>query len=191
MNLTLMRANVRRDLKDEDSGNYRWTDDELDRAIARALSKFSEYCPQEMKATLATVDGDEELDISSLTSRISIDTVEYPEGQSAKFSVYQDTLFFTETQGDGENCIIYYSAMHILDAGNSSIPTRHEDLVALGAAGIAALSMAEYSTNRANYGGANTDMDYMSWGTQRYQEFIQDCLKLKRKLKTNTLIAGG
>jgi len=33
MNLSDMRTIVRRDLKDEDAGNYRWTNDELDRHI--------------------------------------------------------------------------------------------------------------------------------------------------------------
>ena len=33
MNLSEMRTIVRRDLHDEDAGNYRWTDDELDRHI--------------------------------------------------------------------------------------------------------------------------------------------------------------
>ena len=71
MDLEEMRANVRRDLKDEDDSNYRWTDDEVDRAIARAVKEFSQYCPREMKSTLATVDSSIELDISSLTLSIS------------------------------------------------------------------------------------------------------------------------
>jgi hypothetical protein len=75
MNLSLMRTNVRRDLKDEDPANYRWTNDQVDRAIARAVSELSQYCPLEMKSTLATTDGDKKLDISSLTSRVSVDKV--------------------------------------------------------------------------------------------------------------------
>ncbi len=38
MNLTQMRAIVRRDLHDEDAANYRWTNDEIDRHIARAVN---------------------------------------------------------------------------------------------------------------------------------------------------------
>ncbi len=41
MNLTDMRTLVRRDLHDEDATSYRWTNDELDRHIARALKDFS------------------------------------------------------------------------------------------------------------------------------------------------------
>ena len=36
MNLSDMRAIVRRDLHDENSGSYRWTNDEIDRHIAHA-----------------------------------------------------------------------------------------------------------------------------------------------------------
>ena len=41
MNLSEMRAIVRRDLHDEDANNYRWTDDELNRHIAHAVKDFS------------------------------------------------------------------------------------------------------------------------------------------------------
>ena len=72
MNLAEMRAIVRRDLHDEDSGNYRWTDDELDRHIAHAVKEFSEYIPYEQKATKATTSGSRELDISTITDRIMV-----------------------------------------------------------------------------------------------------------------------
>ena len=62
MNLGDMRTLVRRDLHDEDSGNYRWTNDELDRHISRAVKDFSEAIPYEQKATKATTSGSRELD---------------------------------------------------------------------------------------------------------------------------------
>ena len=40
MNLSEMRTTVRRDLKDEDASNYRWTNDELDRHIAKRAEQF-------------------------------------------------------------------------------------------------------------------------------------------------------
>jgi len=57
MNLTGMRIVVRRDLKDEDAANYRWTNDELDRHIAHAVKDFSEAIPYEQKTTKATTSG--------------------------------------------------------------------------------------------------------------------------------------
>ncbi len=192
MNLSDMRTNVRRDLKDEDASNYRWTDDEIDRAIARAVKEFSQHCPREMKSTLATVDDSIELDISSLTDRVSVDKVEFPQDNEprtfARFEVYQDTLYFLNTQGDGENCYIYWTTIHTLDGVTSTIPTRHEDLVALGAAAYAALAQSQYSTNRANYGGEDVDRDYSSWAKARLKEFQEGCKKISKKLKVNKLI---
>lgn len=185
MNLSTMRTNVRRDLKDEDASNYRWTDDEIDRAIAKAVKEFSLYVPREMKSTLATVDDSIELDISTLTDRISVDKVEYEIDQEprlfVKFEVYLDILYFRETEGNGENCKVYWSKLHTLDASTSTLPAHLEDLVALGAAAYAALAWAEYSTNKANYGGQDVDRDYGSWGVARLREFIKGCKKASKK----------
>jgi hypothetical protein len=193
MNLSEMRTNVRRDLKDEDASNYRWTDDEIDRAIAKAVKEFSQYCPREMKSTVATDDGSIELDISTLTDRVSVDKVEFPVDSEprafTRFEVYQDTLYFLETQGDGEDCYVYWTAIHTLDGDTSTIPTRHEDLVALGAAAYAALAQSQYSTNRANYGGEDVDRDYLSWARARLKEFQEGCKKAKSKLRVNKLIS--
>ena len=62
MNLSEMRAIVRRDLHDEDDGNYCWTNNELDRHIAHAVKGFSEAIPLEQEATKATTSGSREID---------------------------------------------------------------------------------------------------------------------------------
>ena len=78
MNLTDMRTIVRRDLHDEDAGNYRWTNDELDRHIAHTVKDFAEAIPYEQKAVKATTSGSREIDISTITNRIMVEAVEYP-----------------------------------------------------------------------------------------------------------------
>lgn len=193
MNLTEMRTLVRRDLKDEDSSNYRWTDDEIDRAIARAVKEFSQSAPREMKATLATVIDSFYIDISSLSDRVSVDKVEFPIDNRprtyVRFSIYQDTLCLRDFPGDGESCYVYYSALHTLDGATSTVPARYEDLVALGATACAALSQSQYSTNRANYGGEDVDRDYLSWARARLKEFQEGCRKAGGKLNIHKLIA--
>lgn len=192
MNLATMRTNVRRDLKDEDASNYRWTDNEIDRAIARAVSEFSKYSPREMKSTLATVSGSIALDISALTDRVSIDRLEFPVSNEprtfTRFEVYQDTLTFLDTEGDGNNCYVYWTAVHTLGASTSTIPTRYEDLIALGASAYAALAQSQYSTNRANYGGEDVDRDYKTWADTRLREFIQSCQKAASRFKYRKMI---
>ena len=191
MDLATMRGLVRRDLKDEDSDNYRWVNDEIDRAIQRAVDDLSRYVPAEEKATIATTDASREIDISSLTDRVSVDKVEFPVDQHPmelqRFTVYQDTLtLIGDYQGDGEDCYIYWSKVHTLDGDASTIPAYLEDLVALGATAYAALAQSQYHSDRANTGGSDVDRDYTYWGRDRLLEFNK---KLKaysrnRKLKT-------
>src|SRR4030042_6511181 len=113
MDLTTMRTLVRRDLKDEDNSSYRWQDNEIDRAIQRAVAELSRYVPREMKTTIATTDGSREIDISSLTDRVSIDRVEFPVGETPRqfqrFTVYADTVtLIGDVEGDGENSYTYW-----------------------------------------------------------------------------------
>ena len=79
MNLSEMRAIVRRDLHDEDETSYRWSDDELDRHIGRAVKELSIAIPSEQKAARATTAGSREIDISDLSQRIIVLAVEYPD----------------------------------------------------------------------------------------------------------------
>ncbi len=55
--ITTVRGLVRKDLHDEDSSNYRWTDAVLDRHIGRAVNEYSVAAPLEQKSTLTTTAG--------------------------------------------------------------------------------------------------------------------------------------
>src|SRR3990172_10267 len=96
MNLSDMRTLVRRDLHDEDSANYRWTNDEMDRHIAHAVKDFSEAVPYEQKATKATTAGSRVLDISTITGRVMVEAAEYPVDKFPKryqpFALWEDSL---------------------------------------------------------------------------------------------------
>src|SRR4030042_3263948 len=117
MNLTDMRAIVRRDLHDEDAGNYRWTDDEINRHIAHAVKEFSGYIPCEQKATKATAAGSREVDIATVTGRIMVEAVEYPVAEFPRryqpFSLWGDTLtLLGDEVPDGSDAYIYYGKLH-------------------------------------------------------------------------------
>ena len=186
MNLAEMRTIVRRDLHDEDADNYRWTNDELDRHIAHAVNGFSEAIPYEQKATKATTSSSRELDISTLTDRIMVEAMEYPMDKFPKryqrFSLWADTLtLLGDEVPDGSNCYIYYGKLHSLDAEGSTIPTKHEDLVATGACGYAAIEWATYAINRVNVGGAITPREFFTWGRERLRYFKQELKRLGRR----------
>jgi hypothetical protein len=186
MNLTDMRALVRRDLHDEDASNYRWTDDELNRHIARAVKEFSEYIPYEQKATKATTSGSREVDIATVTDRIMVEAVEYPVNQFPRrykpFSLWGDTLtLLGDEVPDGTNAYIYYGKLHTLDGDSATIPSHLEDLVAAGACGYAAVEWAMYAVNRVNVGGTATPKEFLDWGNQKLKYFRQELRRLGRR----------
>lgn len=197
MNLAEMRTLVRRDLKDEDSSSYRWQDNEIDRAISRALLELSRHSPREMKTTITTTDGSREIDISSLTDRISVDRVEFPLDKTPRsfqrFSVYQDTLtLIGDDEGDGTDCHVYWSKVHTLDESTSTVPAYLEDVLALGAAAYAVLALAQYQTDTAGIGGERADSDYHAWGAAMLRDFRLQLRRFgrTRKLKTSQFYQG-
>ncbi len=186
MNLSEMIALVRKDLHDEDSGSYRWTDAELTRHIGRAVKEFSENLPVPVKAIMATTADSKELDISGLTNRVMVEAVEFPVGATPpryrRFSIWGDILtIISGPEPDGSNCNIYYGALHALDAESSTIPAGYEDLVATGACGYAALEGAVYAINRVNTGGAKTPEEFRLWGGERLGIFRERLKRLGRK----------
>jgi hypothetical protein len=186
MNLTDMRILVRRDLHDEDANNYRWTNDELDRHISHAVKDYSGAIPYEQKAVKTTTTGSREIDIANLSDRIMIEAVEYPIGnfprRYQRFALWGDviTLLGDETP-DGANAYIYYGKLHTLSIGSSTIAAWHEDLVAAGACGYAAVEWAAYAVNRVNVGGAATAAELLVWGREKLDFFQQELKRSGRK----------
>lgn len=185
MTLSEMRVLVRRDLHDEDAENYRWTDDELDRHIARAVKDFSEAVPLEQKATKATTSGSREIDISSITDRVAVEAVEYPVDNFPKryqrFALWGDTLtLLCDEVPDGSDAYIYYGELHTLGA-SSTIPAVYEDLIAVGACGYAAVEWAAYAINRVNVGGTVTPGEFQTWGKDKLRYFRGELKRLSRR----------
>jgi hypothetical protein len=118
---------------------------------------------------------------------VVIEAVEYPVGQYpasyVRFSIWVNTLILlTERMpGEGEQVYIYHSKLHTLDESSSTIPAPVEDLVAVGAAGYAAIEWASFATNRVNVGGEDTWRNYLTWGQARLSAFMQALAKHSRK----------
>jgi hypothetical protein len=188
MDLSTMRTIVRRDLKDEDAGNYRWSDDELDRHIAHAVKDFSEAVPLPAKATLPTTADSRVIDISALTERVMVEAVEYPLEQFPprypKFALWGHALtLFVDEAPNGSNCNVYYGRLHTLDAEGSTIDSKHEELIATGAEGYAALEWAGYAINRVNVGGDRTPAEFLALGNERLAYFKRELKRLGRRNK--------
>ena len=188
MNLADMRTIVRRDLHDEDATSYRWTNDELERHIAHTVKDFSEAIPYEQKATQATTAGSRALDISTITGRIMVEAVEYPVDKFPRryqpFALWGDMLtILGDEVPDGTNAYIYYGKLHTLDAQTSTISSKFEDLIAIGACGYAAVEWAAYAINRVNVGGGLTPKEFLDWGNQKLAYFRGELKRLGRRNK--------
>jgi len=187
VNLSEMRTRVRRDLHDEDPASQRWTDDELDRHIERAVRELSLAIPLEAKATPTTSEGSRDISLASLSDLVAVEAVEYPVDKYPPsyipFSLWADTLtlLVDATPPGGQSVNIYYGEMHTLDATTSTIPPHLEELAATGAAAYAALEWASFATNRINVGGQDVWRQYLTWGQERLAVFSRALAKHSRR----------
>jgi hypothetical protein len=186
MDMATMVTRVRQDLMDEDSADYSFTDEELERHISRAVKDFSQEVPKPERAEIATTGGQRTVDLSSLTDRVMVESVEYPEGlypqRFRMFRTWGETLTILGSEiPDGSNCAVYYGKLHTLDESGSTIPARCEELIAEGAAGYAALAWEAYAINRVNAGGEDVNRDWESLGKARLEHFRSELKRMSWK----------
>jgi len=186
MNLTEMRAPVREDLQDTNSEDYRWTDDEVDGAIDRAVMEYSLHAPIEQQTDIATTDGDTELDISSLTDLLKIESVEFPMGQTPKYYQRREWYaghLYMDDEGNGDDARVRWLKKHTLDAQSTTIPTEHEEIIVLGATGYLAMSASAYTVDRASIAGRHATINYKAWGKERLDRYDKKLRAVSRSSK--------
>ena len=187
MDLPAMRSRLRRDLRDTDPSEERWSDDDLNRHVERALQELSLAAPLEATSALTTTAGSRDLSVGALSDRVSVDAVEYPTAQYppsyVPFSVWADTLtmLIDGAPGASESVTVYYSKLHSLSDAASSLPQALEDLVATGAGAYAALEWASFATNRVNVGGTETWRHYHVWAQEQLAAFARALAKHGRE----------
>ena len=184
MDLSEMRSLVRRDLRDEEASEYRWTDAELDRHVQHAVRELSLSTPLQATASVVTVEGSREVSLEALAGLIRVEAAEYPAGRypptHVRFSVWGDalTLHIDSAPGGGEAVRLYYHTLHTIDAAASTIPAHLEELVAMGASAYAALEWASFATNRVNVGGPDAWRHFLTWGKERLRLFHASLARL-------------
>jgi hypothetical protein len=179
MDLPTMRTCVETDLKD--TTNSRWSDDEINRAIARAVSDYQEASPYIAKVSIA-MGASRWFDLSGQSGYLWCEAVEFPVDDTDGSQGAPSLRLFREERAlqrvwvlgklpaAGENVRFWYAKPHTLDASGSTIPAEHEDLIALGAAGYAALELAINAVDRLN-ASASTPGHWREWAEWRLQEF--------------------
>ena len=174
MNLVEMRARVREDLQDTDAATYHWTNDEVDGAIQRVVLEYSIAVPIQKQDDLATTIDDTNIDISTLTDIVRIDSVEFPIGEQPPsmqpFDYWSGSLYMTDF-GDGEDARVRWLQKHTLEAGSTTIPVHHDQVIVLGATGYLAMSAAAYTVDRASIAGRHGSISYRAWGKERLARY--------------------
>jgi len=184
MNLTELRARVRQDLQDEDAANYRWTDVEVDGAIQRVVREFSLHLPLEQQTVLISTADSRDIDISSLSKRLKVFSVEFPldyvPRSYQKFEVYMDTLTM-EDEGNGDDVRLRWGKQHTVDASSSTIPEQYDEVIVLGATGYLAVSASAYTVDRASIAGKWATINFLKWGQERLARYQQQLRAIRRK----------
>jgi len=189
--LATIRTAVRIDLQDEDSNNGRWSDDTLDRHIQRAVREYSHANPLEQKTTLQTETGSSDVDVSGLASPLRIVAAEYPTGEYppafVPFSLWAETLTLdlSAAPSGTPDVNVYWHAVHAIN-GSVTFPVAHDDIIAGGAAGYAALEWASFSSNRLNVGGDDVWGRYMEFANVRLAAFREQLAMLPEAKRVRT-----
>ena len=187
MDLATMRARVREDLQDEDDANYRWTNDQVDGAIERVVREFSIVKPIQQQDDIATVDSSREIDISSLSGLIRVESVEFPIGENPtyyqKFRIWQDTIQMDD-EGNGGDARVRWYKEHTLDAESSTIPSQFEEIIVLGATGYLAASASVYTVDKATIAGKWATINFLKWGKERLDRYENKLKALKSRIIT-------
>jgi len=189
MNLTEMRARVREDLQDTDAPNYRWTDNEVDGAIDRVVLEYSAYAPIQQQDDIATTDGDTELDISTLTGLVKVESVEFPLDESPRSlqrTEYWAGHLYMQDEGDGTDARVRWQKGHTLDGDSTTIPPEHDEIIVLGATGYLAMSASANTVDRAFIAGHYGTISYKAWGVERLKRYDQ----LLRKVPPASRVTG-
>ena len=148
--LTTLRDRLEHTL--QDTGNTKWTTNQLDEAIRQALAAYSEHIPHRAITSLTLTADGRELDISTITYR-DIERVWWDYDSTAPdhpphwrtFEIWPGDILFvndSDEPASGDVVRIWYTADHTvtdLDAATSTtLPSRHESILVQGASGFAA-----------------------------------------------------
>ena len=188
MNQAEYRARIRQDLQDEDALNYRWTDDQVDGAISRALTDISIASPYPQTTDIPFTVGSNAIDISSLAGMVEVVRVENPIGLNPPyyqaFTIWGSTIYL-ECGGDGTDARIFWGKFHTVD----TIPLQLEELVVLGATAYLASSASVKSTDEITAGGQNVPVNFRKWAEERMDGYLQWLKDLRRKVRRRQLIS--
>lgn len=193
--LEYMRSLVRIDLQDPWGPDAKWTDQDIDRAIQRAVEEYSFYLPIQDRTEVPTVAGQDWIDASIFQSAIRIYRIEFPINRRPRrfqpFRVFAGRIYLTgDDTGNGQNCAVEWGRPHTITHTYNSVPVQHYNIIALGAAALCVLSESQSK----GYWQAAPDEDqsqiYIDWGNLMVKQFRAELRRLTRQVRNQRVISG-
>jgi len=172
----------------DDAAAAVWTTAELDQHIQDALRDLSHRIPRERNTSIATTAGSRDVSLATLTERVRIVAVEWPEANDPKsfvdFSEWADTLRINSAAvPDGSNCTIYWQSLHSIN-GTDTLPEDYDDALVHAAAARACDQQATDTTNTLPTGGPGSAADWRRLAAhfrQRYEERVTPRRGVRRR----------
>jgi len=191
--LTTLRDRVEATL--QDATNARWSTDDIDEAIRKALEEFCLIDPLESITTITLAAAGREVDISAISGRLAVTRAwwpytaadpEYPPNWCT-YEVWGDVLFLdTGTEPAVSDVVrVWYTTLHTLNgldgAAATTLPTDTDTVLVTGAAGFAAQQRAVELTEELNIDD-KTVQKLSTYAADRLAEFALLLAKRARHL---------
>lgn len=170
MDAATARGYVQRDLKDESA--VRWTANEIDRAVNRALAEYSLAWPT-VTYTDKTMGSTDTIDCTATTAWLYGLWAEYPTGENPPEAIRiaeerrgYVRIVQSSLPAAGETVRIWYAKTRAI----GDVESEHEVIVCQGAAAFAALAGGIGSVGVVTISGW-TPKQYQDWGRETLADF--------------------
>ncbi len=158
---------------------------DIDRHVDHAVRDLALVAPLDVLLSATLVPGSRQLDLSTVLAGyqlIRLEAVEWPVGQYpqefVQFNLFGDvdpvlTLLVEQAPSTADTINLYCKIAPVVAAGaaSSTLPSRYDDVVALGAAGYAAQEIATRLMNQINIGGPQVWEHYLTLSEKLLADF--------------------
>jgi hypothetical protein len=177
-----------------DAGGETWTEEELERAVEKALGEYNLWLPLRREAVLTLEEEGRQVDLSSLEGLLGVERVWFPYEDDAwppQWCPFECvgpalTLLTPALPQAGQRLRLVYWAAHriagLAGAEDTTLPAEDLELVLLGAAGCAALERSRSAVGSINVSGY-TPVHWADWANDRLEGF-------RRRLKELAALRG-